>query len=38
LLCSNCNIGLGKFMDNPELLMSAIEYLRFHSAILSPKD
>ena len=27
LLCSNCNLGLGKFKDNPEIIMSAIRYL-----------
>ena len=28
LLCSDCNTGLGKFKDNPELLLSAIRYLQ----------
>lgn len=27
LLCSECNLGLGKFRDNPDLLRIAIEYL-----------
>jgi hypothetical protein len=27
LLCNHCNIGLGKFFDNPQLLQSAINYL-----------
>lgn len=27
LLCSTCNIGLGNFKDNPELLLNAISYL-----------
>lgn len=27
LLCDNCNAGLGKFKDNPELLKAAIVYL-----------
>lgn len=27
LLCSNCNLGLGNFQDNIEILKSAIEYL-----------
>ena len=27
LLCVNCNIGLGNFMDNPENLLRAVEYL-----------
>lgn len=28
LLCWDCNVGLGKFLDNPDLLVSAAEYLR----------
>jgi hypothetical protein len=31
LLCSNCNGGLGKFQDNPELLLKAADYLKEHS-------
>lgn len=27
LLCTNCNQGLGKFKDNPNLLISAVAYL-----------
>lgn len=30
LLCGNCNGGLGKFMDNPELLIKAADYLKEH--------
>lgn len=28
LLCRNCNIGLGNFLDSEHLLLKAIEYLR----------
>jgi hypothetical protein len=28
LLCVNCNLGLGNFYDNTELLMNAIDYLK----------
>jgi hypothetical protein len=27
VLCHNCNVALGNFKDNPELLKTAIEYL-----------
>ena len=27
LLCNNCNIGLGKFQDNPQFLIEAAKYL-----------
>jgi predicted DNA-binding protein YlxM (UPF0122 family) len=30
LLCVNCNVGLGKFKDTPELLEAAAVYLRTH--------
>jgi len=29
LLCKDCNIGIGRFKDQPERLESAIRYLRF---------
>ena len=31
LLCTNCNVGLGMFKDNPIRLNSAIKYLHKHS-------
>ena len=27
LLCGQCNTGIGKFRDNPELLRAVIDYL-----------
>lgn len=31
LLCSSCNVALGSFKDDIQLLQKAIDYLRFHS-------
>jgi len=28
LLCHRCNVGLGNFQDNPELLLKAYKYLK----------
>lgn len=32
LLCNKCNLGLGHFADNIELLNNAIEYLKKHQS------
>jgi hypothetical protein len=31
LLCTNCNIGIGKGEDNPAILLAAAAYLREHT-------
>lgn len=33
LLCKNCNIGLGMFLDNKELLQRAQAYLEKHECV-----
>jgi len=30
-ICDSCNTGLGRFQDNEELLLSAIDYIKKHS-------
>jgi len=33
VLCHNCNVALGNFKDDPEILQSAIEYLNKYSEV-----
>lgn len=33
LLCLHCNVGLGHFMDDTDLLEKAISYLKKHSSL-----
>ena len=33
VLCHNCNVALGNFQDNPEILQAAIEYLKKYSEV-----
>ena len=33
VLCHNCNVALGNFKDNPEILRAAIEYLQKYSEV-----
>jgi hypothetical protein len=33
VLCHRCNIALGHFRDNPEILQAAIEYLKKYSEV-----
>lgn len=33
LLCDHCNVGLGNFHEDKELLTAAIQYLEKHHAI-----
>jgi hypothetical protein len=34
LLCTNCNLGIGSFFDNPELLVKAATYLQAHRELV----
>jgi hypothetical protein len=33
VLCHNCNVALGNFKDNSEILQAAIEYLNKYSEV-----
>ena len=33
LLCSDCNLGIGSFFDNPDLLILAAEYLKSNDGV-----
>lgn len=35
LLCSNCNSGLGLFLNNPSLLRKAADYLELHDGVIN---
>lgn len=35
LLCSRCNLSIGRFEDDPALLEAAAAYLRFHQGVLA---
>ena len=37
-LCNNCNIGLGKFKDDPDILHNAIHYLLAHKQKTAMQD
>ena len=37
LLCTNCNNGIGRFRDNPALLIEAARYLVEHESFQIPK-
>ena len=34
LLCTNCNLGLGSFFENPDLLLSAAAYIKDHQELV----
>lgn len=40
MLCLNCNLGLGNFMDNTKALKNAIKYLKgyYDDKAINPKD
>jgi protein-arginine kinase activator protein McsA len=37
LLCHHCNVGLGHFRDNPELLRGAAEYLEHWNKVIDER-
>ena len=38
LLCTNCNVGIGSFKDDPNLLQQALDYLRRHDGTLPVEE
>jgi hypothetical protein len=34
MLCDNCNKGIGMFMDDPQLLSAAAQYVFVHSGVI----
>ena len=34
LLCTNCNLGIGSFFENPDLLIAAAEYIKKHRELV----
>ena len=35
MLCDNCNKGIGMFMDDPQLLSAAAQYVFVHSGVIA---
>lgn len=33
IICNNCNVGLGHFKDDPDIVDSAYKYLKSHSEL-----
>jgi len=34
LLCTNCNLGIGSFFENPDLLIAAADYVKKHRELV----
>lgn len=35
LLCLNCNVGIGHFRDDPDLMQAAADYIKRHRALVA---